>query len=71
MMQKSNQAKHVIHAYLKYTSASGYMKCSLCKNRTSSICIKRRYCYTCHCELLSEQPSPRKTTKTGKAKKGY
>jgi hypothetical protein len=30
-MQKSTQAKHVIHAYLKYTPASGYMECSLCK----------------------------------------
>jgi hypothetical protein len=56
-MQKSNQAKHVIHAYLKYTPVSGSVECSLCKNRTNSICIKCRSCYTCHCELLSEQPS--------------
>jgi hypothetical protein len=59
-MQKSNQAKHVIHAYLKYTPASGYMECSLCKNRTHSICIKCRSCYTCHCELLSEQKQQKK-----------
>ena len=55
LMQKSNQAKHVIHAYQKYTPGSGYMECSLCKNRTGSICIKCRSCYTCHLELLSEQ----------------
>ena len=59
-MQKSNQAKHVVHAYQKYTPASGYMECSLCKNRTGSICIKCRSCYTCHLELLSEQPSLQK-----------
>ena len=63
MMQKSNQPKHFIHAYLKYTLASGYMECSLCKNRTSSICIKCRSCYTCHCALLSEQPSRQKQQK--------
>jgi hypothetical protein len=34
MMQKTNQAKHVIHAYLKDTPASGYRECSLCDNRT-------------------------------------
>jgi hypothetical protein len=60
LMQKSNQAKHVIHDYLKYTPASGYMECSLCKNRTHSICIKCRSCYTCHCELLSEQKQQKK-----------
>src|SRR5919202_4839123 len=60
MMQKSNQAKHVVHAYQKYTPASGYMECSLCKNRTGSICIKYRSCYTCHLELLSEQLSLQK-----------
>ena len=54
-MQKTNQAKHVIHAYLKGTLASGYRKCSLCDNRSRSICIKCRCCYTCHYELLSEQ----------------
>jgi len=58
MMQKTNQAKHVIHAYLKDTLASGYRECSLCDNRTHSICVKCRCCYTCHCELLSERPSP-------------
>ena len=56
MMQKSNQAKHVIHAYLKDTLASAYRKCSLCDNRTSSICVRCRCCYICHYELLSEQP---------------
>ena len=35
MVQKTNQAKHVIHAYLKITVASGYRKCSLCDNRTA------------------------------------
>ena len=54
-MQKSNQDKHVIYAYLKYTPASGNMECSLCKNRTNSICIKCRSCYICHLELLSEK----------------
>jgi len=41
------------------------------RNNEVTLSIKCRSCYTCHCELLSEQPSPRKTTKTGKAKKGY
>ena len=59
-MQKSSQAKHVVHAYQKYTPASGYMECSLCKNRTGSISIKCRSCYTCHLELVSEQPSLQK-----------
>jgi hypothetical protein len=58
MMQKSNQAKPVIHAYLKGTLASGYRECSLCNNRTCSICVKCRGCYTCHCKLLSEQSLP-------------
>ena len=55
MMQSNNQTKHVVHAYLKDTPVSGYMKCTLCKNRTGLVCVKCRYCYCCHCELLSEQ----------------
>ena len=41
----------------KDTLASGYRKCSLCDNGTHSICVKCTGSYTCHCELLSEQPS--------------
>jgi hypothetical protein len=53
----SNQDNRVSHGYLKDTIASGYKECSSCKNRTQSTCVKCRYCYTCHSELLIEQSS--------------
>jgi hypothetical protein len=50
-------SNHILHPYLRNTPIPSYKKCSSCRSKTQSTCVRCGYCYECHNASLA-QSSP-------------